>query len=68
MDIIIFQDGLYHLIPATKTMLAGAVLPENVNCFNLCDILRENLTTYLDHINKYVMKEGGAYFYGCICK
>ena len=61
MDMIILQDGLYILYPVTKAMFEGTIKPEVVDCFSLCDILRENLTTYLDHINKYVMKEGGAY-------
>ena len=41
-------------------------LPETIDLFSLCDVLRNELTTYLDHINKYVMKDSGAFFYGCI--
>tara|TARA_R110000803_G_C11755403_1_gene293134 strand:- start:254 stop:460 length:207 start_codon:yes stop_codon:yes gene_type:complete len=67
MDLIILQDGLYHLYPATKEMFAGAVRPEVVDCFSLCDIIREKLTTYLSHMNRYVMKNGTGIFYGCIC-
>ena len=40
MDLIILTDGVYHLIPVTKAMLADMALFSNVNCFDLCDILR----------------------------
>ena len=51
MDIIILQDSLYQLIPVTKAMFAGAVRPEIVDCFSMCDIIREQFATYLDQIN-----------------
>jgi hypothetical protein len=57
MDLIVLSDGLYQLIPVTKQM---------VSLFSLCDVLRNELTTYLEHINKHVMKDGGEFFYGCI--
>jgi len=62
MDIIVFQDGLYHLYSVIVE------IKESINCFDYCNIIREKLTTYLDHINKYVLKDGGGFFYGCICK
>ena len=37
-----------------------------IDLFSLCDVLRNELTTYLDHINKHVMKDGSGIFYGCI--
>ena len=55
MDLFILQVGLYHLIPVTKELFVGVARPEVVDCFSLCDIAREKLTTYLDHINKQVM-------------
>ena len=67
MYLIILQDGLYELIPATKEMFVDAILPEVVDCFTLCDIVREMHTTYIESINKYVMKDSGAHFYGCLC-
>ena len=40
-----------------------------VDCFELCDILRLKLTTYLDApFNQHVMKDDSGDFYGCICK
>ena len=44
MDLIILNDGLYHLIPVTKKMLEGIELFNEINCFDLCDILRLKLT------------------------
>ena len=66
MDMIIIQDGLYHFHPVTKDLFIGVTLPETIDVFSLCDVLREQLTTYLSHINKYVMKDGGGIFFGCI--
>ena len=67
MDLIILQDGLYHVYPATQAMFLNATEPEVIDCFNMCNIIREQLTTYLSHMNKYVMKDGSGIFYGCIC-
>ena len=54
MDLIIFTDNLYHLVPVTKTMLASIEIPRGVDCFDLCDIIREN----------FIFKDK---FMGCIC-
>ena len=43
MDLIILNDGLYQLIPVTKQMLEGIELFDEINCFDLCDILRLNM-------------------------
>ena len=68
MDLIILNDGLYSLVPVTKQMLSDIKLFSNINCFDLCDIIRIKLTTYLDYpVNQYVMKDGSGSFYGCIC-
>ena len=69
MDLIILNDGLYHLVEVTKEMTKGIELLSEVNCFNLCDILRLKLTTYTDYpINAHVMNDGSGDFYGCMCK
>ena len=66
---IILNDGMYHLVPVTKAMLADIVLVAKINCFELCDILRIKLSTYYEPpINAHVMHDGSGYFYGCICK
>ena len=67
MDLIILNDGLYSLVPVTKAMLADLALFSNVNCFDLCDILRLKLTTYYEFINRHVMNDGSGDFFGCIC-
>jgi hypothetical protein len=45
MDLIIFADGLYYLVPVTKTMLSSLEIPKDVNCLDLCDIIIENFIT-----------------------
>ena len=71
MEIIVLTDGLYHLIPVTKEMLKDISIVEKVilTCFDLCDIIRLKLTTYMDYpFNQHVMIDGSGYFYGCICR
>ena len=67
MDLIILNDGIYHLIPVTKKLLDGIVLTSEVDCFDLCDILRLKLTGYVDTLNLHIMNDGSGYFFGCIC-
>ena len=69
MDLIILTDGMYYLVPVTKELTAGIELFSEINCFDLCDILRLKLTTYADSpINAYVMNDGSGDFFGCICR
>ena len=69
MEMIIFDDGMYHLIPVTKEMLKDIMLVAKVNCFELCEILRIKLSTYAtDPLNAHVMNDGSGDFFGCICK
>ena len=68
MDLIILNDGLYSLVPVTKAMLADLALFSNVNCFDLCDILRLKLTGYVESINLHVMNDGSGYLFGCMCR
>ena len=68
MDLIILSDGLYQLVPVSKQMMEHIVLLDQVDCFDLCDILRLKLTTYYDEINRHVMNDGSGDFFGCICK
>jgi len=67
MELIIWNDGLYQLIPVTKQMMEGTELFAKVSCFDLCDILRLKLTTYSELLNAHVMKDGSGDFFGCIC-
>ena len=69
MDLIILIDGFYHLVPVTKAMLADIELVTEVNCFQLCEILRIKLSTYAtDPLNAHVMNDGSGDFFGCICR
>jgi hypothetical protein len=69
MEMIILDDGMYHLIPVTKEMLKDIMLVAKVNCFELCEILRIKLSTYAtDPLNAHVMNDGSGDFFGCICK
>ena len=70
MDLIILNDGLYQLVPVTKQMMEHmSLLVKEINCLNLCEILRIKLTTYTDYpVNEHLMKDGSGNFIGCICK
>ena len=69
MSLIILTDGMYYLIPVTEQMMAGIELFNEVDLFELCDILRLKLTTYHDYpMNRHVMNDGSGDFYGCIQK
>lgn len=68
MELIILNDGLFQLLPVTKEIMKDIVLTSDVDCLDLCEILRVKLTGYADTINLHVMKDGSGYFYGCICR
>mgnify|MGYP003120058009 CR=1 FL=1 len=68
MDLIILNDGLYQLLPVTKKIMEGIVLTADINCFDLCDILRVHLTSYVESINIHIMKDSSGTMIGCICK
>jgi hypothetical protein len=59
---------LYQLVVVTKEMTEHISLLAEVDCMDLCEILRLKLTNYVDSLNLHVMKDGSGYFYGCICK
>ena len=67
MEMIILDDGMYHLIPVTKEMVKDIVLVAKINCFELCDILRLKLTTYSESLNLHMMNDGSGDLFGCIC-
>ena len=67
MDLIILNDGMYQLIPLTKQMMEHMSLVANeLDLFDLCDIIRLKLTTYNDSINAHVMNDGSGDLMGCI--
>ena len=68
MEIIVLTDGLFQLIPVKKLM-KDMVLVQETDLFELCEILRLKLTTYLDTpINRHAMNDGSGDFYGCIMR
>ena len=67
MDLIILNDGLYQLIPVTKKLMEGIVITAEIDCFDLCDILRLKLTGYADTLNLHIMNDGSGSFMGCMC-
>ena len=68
MDLILLNDGVYSLVSITKEMIEGIELLPEVDCFDLCDILRLHLTTYYEYpINAHVLKDGTGDLLGCIC-
>ena len=69
MDLIILTDGLYHLVPVTKAMVEDVKLFAEVDCFQLCEILRIKLTKYYANpLNAHIMNDGSGDFFGCICR
>ena len=68
MELIILNDGLYQLIPITKQMMEGIVITTEIDCFDLCDILRIKLTGYVDTLNLHIMNDGSGNFIGCMCR
>jgi len=68
MDLIIFNDGLYQLIPVTKEIMESITITAEVNCFDLCEILRAKLTGYVDKLNLHIMNDNSGNFVGCMCR
>ena len=64
------KGGKIEKIPSkvTKQMIEGMAITAEVNCFDMCDILRLKLTGYVDTLNLHIMNDGSGDFYGCICK
>ncbi len=67
MDLIILNDGLYQLVPVTKTMMEHISLLVEVNCMDVCEILRLKLTGYADTLNLHIMNDGTGSLVGCMC-
>jgi hypothetical protein len=67
MELIILNDGMYQLIPVTKKIMETITLLSDVDCFGVCEILREKLSVYTDVLNIHIMNDGSGNFVGCIC-
>ena len=68
MELIILDDGLYQLIPITKKMIEGIELFDEIDCLDLCELLRIKLTGYVDTINLHMMNDGTGAMIGCMCR
>ena len=68
MELIILNDGIYQLIPLSKQMMEHVSLLEPVNCMDLCEILRLELTGYVDTLNLHIMNDGSGSLIGCMCR
>lgn len=68
MDLIILNDGLFQLIPVTKSIMENIVITAEVDCFDVCEILRLKLSGYVDSLNLHIMNDGSGNFIGCICR
>ena len=68
MDVKILNDGLYQLIQVSKQRKEHMSLVVNeIDLFDLCDIMRLKLTTYQDYpVNAHVMNDGSGDLIGCI--
>ena len=68
IDLIILNDGLYSLVPVTKQMLEGITIITEVSFYELCDLLRVNLTTYHTKVNVHTMNDGSGQWFGCVMR
>jgi len=68
MELIILNDGLYQLIPLSKQVMEHVSLLGEVDCMDLCEILRLKLTGYVDTLNLHIMNDGSGSLQGCICR
>ena len=69
MDLIILNDGMYQLVPLTKQIMEHmSLVVDELDLFDLCDIIRLKLTMYHESWNAHMMNDGSGDFYGCICK
>ena len=51
-----------------KQIMQNIKLLGNIDCFDLCDILRLELTGYVDTLNLHIMKDGSGTMIGCVCR
>ena len=68
IDLIIFNDGLYNLVPVTKQMLEGITLITEVSFYELCDLLRVKLTTYHTKVNVHTMNDLSGQWFGGVMR
>ena len=67
MELIILNDGLYQLVPVTKTIMESISLLVEADGMEICEILRLKLSGYADTLNLHIMHDGSGSLVGCIC-
>ena len=68
MELIIWNNNLYQLIPVAKEMLDGIALTNDIDCFEFCEILRLKLTGYVVELNLHIMNDNSGNWIGCMCR
>ena len=68
MELIILNDGLYQLVPVTEQVMDHISLLGDVDCMDLCEILRLKLSGYVDTLHLHIMHDVSGSLVGCICK
>jgi alanine-alpha-ketoisovalerate/valine-pyruvate aminotransferase len=48
-------------------MLSEISISKGVDCMELCDVIRENFTTYISNKNIHIINGSKNLFIGCIC-
>ena len=49
-------------------MMEGIVITGDIDCFDLCEILRLKLTGYITELNLHIMNDGSGNWIGCMCR
>ena len=49
-------------------MMDGIVITGEIDCMDLCDLLRIKLTGYVDTLNLHIMNDGSGDWIGCMCR
>ena len=68
MELIILNDGLYQLIPVSKTMMEHIHLSVPVNLHGTVRDTSEKLSGYANTLNLHIMNDGSGNFVGCVCR
>ena len=55
------------IVGSVFQMTATLKIFSQIDCFNLCDVLRLHLSTYSDSLNAHVMHDVSGDLFGCIC-
>ena len=62
-----FKRWTVSIDTSNKQIMEGIEIIGEIDCFDLCEILRLKLTGYADTLNLHIMNDGSGNFMGCIC-